>query len=62
MTEKEAEHAIRTCHWRDDRLKHRKDMREVICRGMCLPCLRAIELGKCDALLDLIRKERIENG
>lgn len=61
MSNKEAEHAIRTCKWRDDAFKHQRDMRQVICRGMCLPCLRVIETGECDTLLKLARKENAEN-
>lgn len=44
--------AIKHCHWR-------KDFGGVpICCSMCLPCERAIERGKCDALNELFRKNQ----
>lgn len=58
MTEKQIKSAIRKCHWRDDCMngKHR-DMRAVICRGLCLPCLKVIDDGKCDTLIELFKAE-----
>ena len=58
MTFGEAKHTVMTCHWRDDSPNHRKDMRDVICRGTGLPCLRVLEKGRCDMLLELARKEQ----
>ncbi len=52
----EVKSAIRTCHYRNDFLKHERYLKHVICRLHCLPCLRVIELGKCDAV-----KERENN-
>lgn len=58
MTEKQIKSAIRNCHWRDDAFNgKRRDMREVICRGLCLPCLKVIDDGKCDTLIELFKAE-----
>lgn len=46
---KQATKAIKHCHWR-------KDLGGVsICSGMCLPCERAIDSGKCEVLFKLFK-------
>ena len=46
--------AIKHCRWR-------KDLGGVpICCGMCLPCERSIERGKCDTLNKLFRENQKE--
>lgn len=51
--------AIKRCHWR-------KDFGGVpICSGMCSPCERAIDSGKCEVLFKLFKenqKEENKNG
>ena len=61
MTDKQIKSAIRNCRWNDDCIngKHRDD-RLVICRGYCLPCLKVIDDGKCDTLIELFKAERSE--
>lgn len=52
---KQTTKAIKSCHWR-------KDLGGVpICSGMCLPCERAIESGKCEILIKLFDEQRGEN-
>ena len=56
MTQEDINKAIKKCKWRDTK------MGEVfaICRGMCTPCLRVIDSGKCDTLIELFKKEKKE--
>lgn len=59
MTDKQIKSAIRNCHWRDDAFNGKnRDDRYVICRGYCLPCLKIIDDGKCDTLIELFKAER----
>ncbi len=57
MTKNAIKHAVETCPWRSDCENHEEDMRWVICRLMCLPCLRVIETGQCSTLTELSEKE-----
>lgn len=53
---KQATKAIKHCHWR-------KDFGGVsICSGMCLPCERAIENGKCEILFKLFKENQKEGN
>ena len=59
MTDKEIKSAIKNCKWNDNVFNgYNRDDREVICRGYCLPCLKVIDSGKCDTLIELFRKEK----
>ena len=61
MTDEDIKQAIKNCKWNDNIFNgSNRDDREVICRGMCLPCLKVIDSGKCDTLIELFRKERVE--
>ena len=63
MTDKEIKSAIQNCHWRDDAMNGKNsDERYVICRGYCLPCLKVIDDGKCDMLIELFKAERSEDA
>lgn len=59
MTDKQIKTAIRNCYWRYDGFKG-KDRSDhyVICRGYCEPCLKVIDSGKCDTLIELFKGER----
>ena len=58
MNDKDIRHAIKTCEWRHYALKGKdRSDRYVICRGLCTPCLRVIETGKCETLKELFEKE-----
>lgn len=53
---KQATKAIKHCHWR-------KDLGGVsICSGMCLPCERAIDSGKCEVLFKLFKENQKEGN
>lgn len=43
--------AIKKCHWR------KKVAGIDICAGVCLPCEKAINDGKCDILLKAIKSK-----
>ena len=56
MTDKEIKHAIKTCHWRFDGFKgNDRSDRYVICKGYCEPCMKIIDKGKCDTLIELFK-------
>ena len=58
MTDKEIRHAIKTCIWRHDALKGKdRSDRYVICKGLCEPCLKVIDDGRCDTLIELFKRE-----
>lgn len=47
VTDEEIDQAIYNCKWK-------KDIGgEDICSAYCIPCVKAIEDGKCDALINL---------
>lgn len=52
ITDKDIQHAIRTCHWR---VAVNGDLH--LCGGACNICEHLIENGKCDTLQRLFRKE-----
>lgn len=48
----EVEKIIEKCYWR-------KVIHGVpICRGMVLPCMRVIDKGQCDTLIEYSKQER----
>lgn len=49
--EEQIEKAVEDCYWKVDFAGI------PICRGMQLPCSRAIETGKCDTIAKIIREE-----
>ena len=53
---------ITTCHWRNDIDKRERNLSNVVCRLHCLPCLRVIELGKCEREGVYDRRIKCENG
>ena len=55
-------HIIRTCPMRDDFMHHKRNMREVICREQCLPCLRVVELGKCESIIKAFKENVNDKG
>ena len=58
MTDKQIKLAIKNCKWNDNVFNgYNRDNREVICRGYCLPCLKVIDDGKCDTLIELFKAE-----
>lgn len=52
--EKRIEKAVEDCYWKIDFAG------VPICRGVQLPCCRAIETGKCDAIAKLLEKAQID--
>lgn len=59
MTNKDIRHAIKTCDWRHDALKGKdRSDRYVIYKGLCMPCLKVIETGKCETLKELFEKAK----
>lgn len=54
ITDKDIEHAIRTCHWRVT-VNGQRDLH--LCGGACNICEKLIDDGKCDTLQRLFRKE-----
>ena len=54
ITEDMIQEAINKCEWK-------KTVYDVdICRGMAGPCLKVIDDGKCDTLIELFKAERSE--
>ena len=54
ITEKDINHAIRTCHWR-------KDVGGVaICSGNCNICEIEIERGRCETLKEIFKQIKEE--
>lgn len=50
LEQDDIEKAISECYWR-------KEVASVsICAGNCIPCVKAIDSGKCDALRELVNK------
>ena len=50
ITQADIEKAISECYWR-------KEVADVsICAGNCIPCVKAIDSGKCDALRKLVNE------
>ena len=59
ITDKDIEHAIRTCHWRFA-VTGQRDLH--LCGGACNICEKLIEDGKCDTLQRLFRQYDKEHG
>lgn len=58
LTDKDIQHAIKTCDWRHDALKGKdRSERYVICRGLCKPCLMVIEEGRCEKMIEIFKRE-----
>ena len=57
IKQEDIDNAIKECYWR-------KDVGGVsVCGGMLTPCVRIIESGKCDTLIDFFsRKDGEEYG
>lgn len=53
ITDKDIEHAIRTCHWRVA-VNGQRNLH--LCGGACNICEQLIENGKCDTLQNLFKK------
>lgn len=53
---------ITTCLWRNDIDKRERNLGYVVCRLHCLPCLRVIELGKCERKGVYDRRIKYQNG
>lgn len=64
MTDKDIKHVIRICHIRNDYPTGRKSryLSDVICRDQCLPCMRVIEKGQCQKLIELFEAESEEKN
>ena len=57
MTESDIMLIIRNCEARNDFASGLNlQLPEVICRDLCLPCLKVIDLGKCPQLIELAQK------
>lgn len=55
ITEKEVQKAVDNCFWK-------KDVCGVdICSGVAAPCLRVIEKGECDTLMNLFSQQGDNN-
>jgi hypothetical protein len=51
--EKKIREKIEFCYWR-------QNFQGIdICRGIVLPCQRAIENGQCDTIADFLKEEKI---
>lgn len=59
ITDKDIEHAIRTCHWRFA-VNGQRNLH--LCGGACNICEKLIEDGKCDTLQRLFRKYDEKHG
>ena len=46
--------AINSCMWGQEAAGM------ILCRAECLPCKRCIDIGRCDAIKDLIKKLKKE--
>lgn len=57
MTQEQIDKAIKNCYWRNTTYVGKTgDEAYAICRGMLTPCLRVIETGKCDTLIELFQE------
>lgn len=59
ITEKDIQHAVRTCGWRVA-VNGQRNLH--VCGGACNICEKLIEDGKCDTLQNLFRKFDEEHG
>lgn len=57
ITQEMMNKTIKECLWRRDTFGEGYEF----CSGMCLPCKRVIETGKCDALIHLFKEHEKEN-
>lgn len=56
ITQADIENAISECYWR-------KEVASVnFCAGNCIPCVKSIYSGKCDALRELVNKAAEQEG
>ena len=56
ITQADIEKAISECYWR-------KEVASVsLCAGNCIPCVKAIDSGRCDALRELVNKAAEQEG
>lgn len=56
MTDEQIRSVIKKCRWNDNVINgYNRDESEVICRSYCLPCLKVIDDGKCDTLIELFK-------
>ena len=46
---------VQGCWIRHDFLKHERELKHVICRDYCEPCLKVIEDGKCSYIKEMIQ-------
>lgn len=60
MTQEQINKAIKDCFWLSQ--NRSKEFMPDICTGECLPCVRVIELGKCDTLRELFKAESEDKG
>lgn len=55
VTQEEIDKAIRECFWKSQNKPG--DLIPDICTGICLPCAKVINSGKCDALIELFENK-----
>lgn len=56
ISEKVINETIDSCMWLSDN-NWNGDLIKGICTGMCMPCQKAIDFGKCPTLKELFNKE-----